>query len=141
MDNIKYLREPNKNIPATGEGFELIELGKLIKFPVIDRIIVCNNGMVVEELSEDIELVQSSALDGCSPKDFFVLRVSDDSMYPQLCVGNRALVQRCKSVDIGKIAVVLRDIGAATFKRITEDSDLEQCRILGKAIQVAVDIN
>ena len=148
--------------PGKSEN-EIIDVTKkwqqrLIPFPVIGVISAGYDGQALEEYTGEIQYIPISVLRGRDPKDFFVLRVSGDSMYPQLLDGDNVLILRCTSVDSGKVAAVLYENENATIKRVSyikgenwfdlipanpeymakriEGRDIEQCRILGKVTQL-----
>jgi len=111
-----------------------------------------------EDYTDDYAVVPISDLSGRSPDDYFVLRVQGDSMYPLILDGDWVLVRKTESVDSGSVAVVLYDGDTATVKRVNyvygedwlelipqnpefmkkriEKSDLEQCRVLGRVMQI-----
>lgn len=100
----------------------------------------------------------ASMLGGREKSDYFVLRVSGDSMYPTLIDGDNILCERCTSVDSGAIAVVLYNSDEATVKKVRytygedwlelvpinpmyptkriEGEDLENCRVLGRVVKL-----
>lgn len=95
-------------------------------------------------------------------KDYFVLRVKGNSMYPRLLDGDTILCKRCDSVDSGSLAVVLYNGDEATVKKVNyvsgenwlelvpanpeyptkriEGADLELCRILGLVVKLIRDL-
>ena len=95
-------------------------------------------------------------------KDYFVLRVKGNSMYPRLLDGDTILCKRCDSVDSGSLAVVLYNGDEATVKKVNyiqgenwlelvpanpeyptkriDGADLEQCRILGLVVKLIRDL-
>lgn len=105
--------------------------------------------------------IPASMISGGNKDDYFILRVSGNSMYPRLLDGDTILCQRCESVDSGTVAVVLYDGDEATVKKVNyapkgdwlelipfnpeyptkriEGIDLEQCRILGKVTKLIRD--
>lgn len=115
------------------------------------------NGIAVEEYTGRKVMVSSDLLNGDDPKDFFVLRVKGQSMYPQILDGDQILCERVSSVDSGTIAVVLNE-DEATVKRVRytqgEDwldlvpvnpeyetkhitgADLEKCRVIGRVVNL-----
>lgn len=112
----------------------------------------------VEEYTGETEYIPTELLRGLPKEDYFVLEVKGDSMYPKLLDGDRVLVQRTDSVDSGSIAIVLYDGDEATIKKVVYENgcdwvdliplnskyqpkrisgtDLEQCRILGKVVNL-----
>jgi len=142
------------------DGFES---ERVISFPVIGNIAAGYDGQAVEIPSEDVELIPLSLLGGRDSKDYFVLRVTGDSMYPKFLDGDRVLVLRCTSVDSGSIAVILYNGYDATIKRVNyvygedwldlipinpeyqtkriEGTELDQCRVLGKVVKLMRDVD
>lgn len=132
-------------------------IGRIIRMPIIGSIAAGYNGEAHEEYIGDISFLAES-LRGYAPEECFVLRVSGDSMYPELQDGDLVLIHRQPSVDSGDIAAVMYDSNDATLKRVRyesgkdwfelipenpaysvkriENADLEECRILGKLIDL-----
>ena len=145
--------------PAPPASFESVELAS---FPIIGSIAAGYGGTAIEDYTGDFELIPVSELRGHDRADFFVLRVSGNSMYPQFLNGDSVLVQRCTSVDSGSIAVVMYNGDEATIKKVVyvygedwfelipinpeyetkrvEGQDLEECRVLGKVIKLLRNI-
>lgn len=131
-------------------------------FDVIGSVSAGYNGIAVEEPTGDQIPIPSSYLRSHDEKDFFVLRIKGDSMYPRLLDGDNVLVERTTSVDSGSIAVVLYNGNEATVKRVEyvygedwlelipfnpeykkkriEGAALEQCRVLGKVVKLIRDM-
>lgn len=132
-------------------------VGRIVKFPVIGIITAGYNGEAHEEFIGDISFLAES-LHGYKPEECFVLRVSGDSMEPELKNGDLVLIHRQTSVDSGDIAAVMYNGDDATLKRVKyvygedwlelmpenphypskriEGCELEQCRILGRLIDL-----
>ena len=130
---------------------------KLFEFPVIGFISAGYSSCAEENHTGDYEYIPSNELHA-PESEYFVLRVSGDSMYPALLDGDRVLVRRQSSVESGKIAIVLYNSDEATIKKVSysagedwielipvnpeyktkriEGADLEQCRILGEVIKL-----
>lgn len=129
----------------------------VIPFEEIGTISAGYNGTATESPTGKIVDIPASMLNGHSKNDFFVLRVSGESMYPRLLEGDSILCLRTESVDDGDYAVVLYNGDDATVKRVyrqydgvqliqidlvpvnpeypikhIKGADLNQCRILGK---------
>lgn len=129
----------------------------VIPFEEVGSISAGYNGTATESPTGRIVDIPASMLNGHSKNDFFVLRVSGDSMYPRLLEGDSILCLRTESVDNGDYAVVLYNGDDATVKRLykfydgenliqidlvpinpeyptkhIKGADLNQCRILGK---------
>ena len=141
---------------ATSSGYEY-PIGRIITMPIIGVIAAGYGGQAQEEHIGDISFLAES-LHGYMPEECFVLRVSGDSMLPELKDGDLVLIHRQPSVDSGDIAAVMYDGGDATLKRVNyvtgedwvefipenpaypikrvENSELEECRILGKLIDL-----
>ena len=127
-------------------------------FPVIGSISAGYDGNAVEEETGDFCTFTKRDMHGLSASDCFVLRVSGDSMYPEIKHGDCVLVQRCSSVESGQIAVILYDGNEATIKEVRynqgedwleliprnpeyktkkiEGAELEICRVLGRVIEL-----
>ena len=130
----------------------------VILYDVIGKVSAGYNGQAVEEFTGETEYIPTELLRGLPKEDYFVLEVKGDSMYPKLLDGDRVLVQRTDSVDSGSIAIVLYDGDEATIKKVVYENgcdwidliplnskyqpkrisgtDLEQCRILGKVVNL-----
>ena len=84
--------------------------------------------------------------------EYFYLRVTGDSMAPQIAAGDLALIHSQQAVDNGQIAVVLLQDDEATIKRVLFAGknvilqplnpayapmvlDGEECRILGRVVR------
>lgn len=134
----------------------------LISFEEIGTICAGYNGSVNETFTGEIVEIPLSMISGGRKEDYFVLRVTGNSMYPRLLEGDRILCKRCSLVDSGSFAVILYDGECATVKKVhyengkawidlvpinpeyatkrIEGSDLEQCRILGKVVKLIRDL-
>jgi repressor LexA len=106
--------------------------------------------------------IPTSMLSGGNKDNYFVLRVTGNSMYPRLLDGDTILCKRCDSVNSGDIAVLIYDSDEATVKKVNyiegqdwlelipfnpefptkriEGAELEQCRVLGKVVKLIRDI-
>jgi len=127
---------------------------QVVRFGVIGEIAAGFDQYALEDFDTDEQVeIPLSYLHGQPRSDFFVLRVTGDSMYPLYMEGDRVLIQKAPSLErSGEIgAVVYEDY--ATLKKIEyvngEDwmrlvpinpqyqpklitgADLEQCKILG----------
>jgi len=147
--------EQRKTALKDGSNVEILD-ERLVRFPIIGSISAGYGGLAVEEYTGDYSLIPLSDLRG-APDDYFVLRVSGDSMYPRLLDGDRVFVHKASTVENGKIAVVLFNGDEATVKKVNynngkfielipynpeykvkriEGADLEQCHIVGEVIQL-----
>lgn len=101
---------------------------------------------------------------GRKTDDFFIMRVSGSSMYPKYCDGDNILCLACSDIGCsGRIGVIVYGDSEATLKKIVYEPggdwidlvpinpeyetkriqgvDLEQCRIIGRAIKLIRDID
>lgn len=127
---------------------------KFVTFPVIGEVAAGYDHYADEDWTEGNIDVPETWLKGKPKDDFFVLRVSGDSMHPQYQNGDVVLVQKQATMDYsGQIGVVLYDDDKATLKRVefimgedwmklspinpqyppimVRDEKLEHCRVLG----------
>ncbi len=134
----------------------------LLVYEEIGTVCAGYNGTVNEiPTGKKIE-IPASMISGGNKDDYFVLRVSGNSMYPKLLEGDTILCKRCDGVDSGDLAVILYNGDEATVKKVhyvmgqnwlelipinpeyttkrIEGVDLEQCRILGKVIKLIRDL-
>ncbi len=134
----------------------------LLVYEEIGTVCAGYNGMVNEiPTGKKIE-IPASMISGGNKDDYFVLRVSGNSMYPKLLEGDTILCKRCDGVDSGDLAVILYNGDEATVKKVTyitgqnwlelipinpeyptkriEGTDLEQCRVLGKVVKLIRDL-
>lgn len=125
-----------------------------ITFPVIGEVAAGYDHIAMEDWEGDTIDVPASYLHGRSPKEYFVLKVIGDSMYPLYMDGDKVLVLRQETLNhSGQIGVLLYNSEQATLKKVEyamgedwlrmvpinpnyppiriEGADLEQCRVLG----------
>lgn len=139
-----------------------IESEDITYFEVIGSVRAGYGGMAVENHTGEKVPIPTAFLNGLSEEDYFVLRISGNSMYPKLLDGDLVLVRRCSSVDSGTTAVVLYDGQEATVKKVKyipgedwvelipcnpeyttkriEGPDLQECRVLGKVVKLIRDV-
>lgn len=126
----------------------------IITFPVIGEIAAGYDEIAVEDWSGDTVDVPASYLKGRKKEDFFVLSVHGDSMYPLYMNGDRVLILKQNTLDhSGDIGAILYEGEYATLKKVEyvqgedwlrlvpinpeyqpkmiEESELEQCRVIG----------
>lgn len=134
----------------------------LLVYEEIGTVCAGFNGAINEiPTGKKIE-IPASMISGGNKDDYFVLRVTGNSMYPKLLEGDTILCKRCDSVDSGDLAVVLYNGDEATVKKVNyitgqnwlelipinpeypskriEGTDLDQCRILGKVVKLIRDL-
>lgn len=127
-----------------------------IPFPVIGGVAAGYDHIAYEDWTGDSIEVPRSYLRGRQPQEYFVLRVSGNSMYPDYCDGDHVLVLRQDTMDrSGQVGVVIYGDESGTLKRIEyadgenwitlrpinpqfppitiRDEALEHCRVLGVA--------
>ena len=156
--SVDYLlgREETINPP------NVYNVDRLITFEEIGTICAGYNGTVNETLTGEIVEIPYSMIKGGKKDDYFVLRVTGNSMFPRILPGDRILCKRCDTVDSGSFAVVLYDGECATVKKVhyargedwlelipinpeyetkrIEGQDLDQCRILGLVVKLIRDL-
>ena len=125
-----------------------------VRYPVLGDVAAGYDHICYEDWTGETADIPRSWLKGRDREDYFVLRVSGDSMYPQYQNGDVVFVLRQATMDrSGQIGVVVYDDDKATLKRveyvmgedwmklspinpqfppvtITNES-LEHCRVLG----------
>ena len=90
-----------------------------VSFPVIGGVAAGYGHIAYEDWTGDSIDIPRSYLHGCEPKDYFVLRVEGDSMYPDYQDGDHVLVLRQSTMDrSGQVGVVVYGDENATLKRI-----------------------
>ncbi|MEL7609528.1 MAG: S24 family peptidase [Bacillota bacterium] len=164
MNRVEAIAKALKTTSAYLLGWDQTDFPsvEVIYFPVIGSISAGYDNLAVEEYTGEQMSIPLNLLHGRDPSDFFVLVVKGDSMYPQLLAGDKVLVQRTTSVDSGSIAVIMYNGDEATLKKVVyvygedwmelipinpeykarriEGSDLEQCRVLGRVVNLIRDM-
>lgn len=125
-----------------------------VTFPVIGSIAAGYNEIAVENWSGETVEIPLAYLKGRKKEEYFVLSVKGDSMYPLYMDGDKVLILRQSTLNhSGEIGAVLYEGENATLKKVEyvdgedwmrlvpvnpeykpkliENSDLEQCRVLG----------
>ena len=95
-------------------------------FPVICDIAKGYNNIAIESWIGDKVDIPNSYLKGHTPKDFFVLCIKGDSMYPQYQDGDKVLILRQSTVNYsGDVGAVIYNDEISTLKKIefVEDED------------------
>ena len=150
------LGRTNEIIPTN-----IYDVDRLLVFEEIGSVRAGFDGMVDEIPTGKKVEIPASMISG-DKKDYFVLRVKGNSMYPRLMDGDTILCKRCDSVDSGSLAVILYNGDEATVKKVNykqgenwlelipynpefppkriEGADLEQCKILGLVVKLIRDI-
>lgn len=125
-----------------------------VTFPVVGSIAAGYDEIAVENWSGETVEIPLSYLKGRKKEEYFVLSVKGDSMYPLYMDGDKVLILRQSTLNhSGEIGAVLYEGENATLKKVEyvdgedwmrlvpvnpeykpkliENSDLEQCRVLG----------
>ena len=148
--NLSYLigEEQKYNLRHPNLTFETVT------FPVIGSIAAGYDELAVENWSGETVEVPLSYLKGRKKEEYFVLSVKGDSMYPLYMDGDKVLILRQNTLNYsGEIGAVLYEGENATLKKVEfvdgevwirlvpvnpeykpkliDNSDLEQCRVLG----------
>ena len=126
----------------------------IVTFPVIGEIAAGYDHIAYEDWGGETVDIPASYLRGRPKKDFFVLSVKGDSMYPVYMEGDKVLILRQNTLNrSGEIGAVVYEDNLASLKKVEyvsgEDwmkmiplnpnyppvtisgADLELCRILG----------
>ena len=134
-----------------------------VAFPVIGGVAAGYDHIAYEDWTGDNIEIPRSYLHGRPATDFFVLRVSGDSMFPEFQDGDHVLVLKQATMDrSGQIGVVIYADENSTLKRIEytpgEDwmtlrpinpqfkpvtirgAELERCTVLGVAKMVIREV-
>ena len=150
----------NKAATIVGDGYA----GDVISFPVIGGVAAGYNYIAYEDWTGDSVDIPRSYLHGREPKDYFVLRVEGDSMYPDYQDGDHVLVFRQSTMDrSGQVGVVVYGDEHATLKRVEyvpgedwvklcpvnpqyppvtiRDEELTHCTVLGVAKLVVREVD
>lgn len=131
-----------------------------VTFDVIGSIAAGYDREPQYDYTGDKQVFPRSVLRGRPKDDFFCLRVRGRSMEPLFFDGDSVLVLRCEAVDQNTVAVVLYNGDEVTLKRVRyapnwlemipvnpeyqvrriEGAQLEQCRILGRAMSLSREL-
>lgn len=162
---IKQLSEIFGITPA-----ELLGLGvpsvatEFVNFPILGEVAAGYEHFAEYEDEFGNIDVPSSWLKGRPQSDYFILRISGDSMFPSYQDGDLVLVLRQSTMNYsGQIGVVVYDDNKATLKRVEyvygedwmrlvpinpayppimiRDEKLEHCRVLGIAKMVIREVH
>lgn len=111
------LGRENTNLP---EGAIPVDLSAFIKVPVYGEV-SAGNGCLAEDNIIGYELVSPDSIN--KYETIFFLKVKGDSMQPQICENDFALVQKQTSVDSGSLAVVIVDDENGVIKKVNYGDD------------------
>ena len=99
-----------------------IPISKITYLPIIGVVRAGSGGITYED-NLGQEFIETEALKGHSPNEFFWTKVKGDSMEPRLFEDDLVLVRKQTSVDSGTYAVVLVDDEEGVVKKITYDEN------------------
>ncbi len=155
--SVDYLLGREEKSPSN-----VFDVDGLLVYEEIGTVCAGFNGTINEIPTGKKVEIPASMISGGNKDDYFVLRVTGNSMYPKLLEGDTILCKRCDSVDSGDLAVVLYNGDEATVKKVhyingqnwlelipinpeyttkrIEGADLDQCRILGKVVKLIRDL-
>ncbi len=155
--SVDYLLGRQEKSPSN-----IYEVDGLLVYEEIGTVCAGYNGAINEIPTGKKVEIPASMISGGNKEDYFVLRISGNSMYPKLLEGDTILCKRCDSVDSGDLAVVLYNGDEATVKKVhyvtgqnwlelipinpeyptkrIKGVDLEQCRVLGKVVKLIRDL-
>lgn len=155
INKLKAIAEALKVDPAQFVGWTTPDVtDDVVKLPVLGDVAAGYEHLAVENWEGDNIEIPRSYLKGHPIGDYFVLRVSGDSMYPIYMDGDMVLVLKQKTLNrSGDIGVIRYEGDKATLKKVEfvygEDwmkliplnpeyapktivnDDLEQCEVLG----------
>ena len=107
-----------------------IKSEKVIRYSILENIRTDYSGITFKENSDDYQLVPLSILKGHNKRDFFVLKVTGNSMFPKFSDGDRVLVERCDRIENGKIAVMLFNGNNITMRIVCYDEEKKQLALV-----------
>lgn len=155
INKLKAIAEALKVDPAQFVGWTTPDVtDDVVKLPVLGDVAAGYEHIAAENWEGDNIEIPRSYLKGHPIGDYFVLRVSGDSMYPIYMDGDMVLVLKQKTLNrSGDIGVIRYDGDNATLKKVEyvmgedwmrlipinpqyppmmiENEDLELCEVLG----------
>ena len=147
-----------------GEESEVNILKDYVTFPIVGEVAAGYDHIALEEWTGDTVNIPDSYLKGRRKEEFFVLRVTGNSMYPVYMDGDKVLILKQATLNhSGQVGVVLYNGDTGTLKKVEyaqseewirlvpinpiyqpitiKGEDLENCRILGIPKLLIRDIN
>lgn len=97
-----------------------VDLSTFEKIPVYGQVSAGNGCLAINDII-DYELISPDSIN--SYDEYFFLKVKGDSMEPQICEGDLALIQKQSSVDSGSLAVVIVDDENGVIKKVNYGPD------------------
>lgn len=108
-----YLQTLSVDLPSP------IVTNKVVTFPVIGEIAAGFDKIGMEDWTGDTIEIPEAVLHGHDRSDFFVLRVSGDSMYPHYQEGDYVLVLKQDTLNYsGEVGAILYDDELVSLKKI-----------------------
>ncbi len=102
------------------EGAIPVDVSTFIKIPVYGEV-SAGTGCFAENHIIGYEYISPDSIS--QYEEYFFLKVKGDSMEPQICNGDYALIQKQTSIDSGSIAVVIIDNEDGVIKKVNYGSD------------------
>lgn len=158
---LDYLLGVTDSLATSANNLTSYSENEMYTFPVIGAICAGYDGNSEFDKTGEKITVPKHLLKTHNPKDYFVLEVKGNSMYPLYMPGDKVLIRATTSIDSGSIAAVGYDGEDATLKKVeyepNEDwmrliprnpeyptvtirgADLEQCRIYGEVVYLFRD--
>ena len=96
----------------------ITETDDTVEFRVMGEMAAGYDHIMNENWEGDTIEIPRSYLKGRQAKDFIVLSVVGDSMYPTYQEGDRVLIKKCETVPSGSVALFRYDGENATLKRV-----------------------
>ncbi len=112
------------NIPMT--AFNAPDITEeYIEYPVIGDVAAGYEKIAIEDWTGDTIKIPPDFLNGRKRNDYFVLRVTGDSMYPAYIENDKVLVLKQNTLDYsGQVAIVLYDDENGTIKKVENTPDV-----------------
>lgn len=102
------------------EGAIPVDISMFVKIPVYGEV-SAGPGCLAENQIIGYEYVSPDSIN--QYEEYFFLKVKGDSMEPQICNGDYALIQKQSSVDSDSLAVVIIDNEDGVIKRVNYGDD------------------
>ncbi len=120
IDKCTVIADALQTTPAYLMGWEeeMKVSSESVSFQVIGEVAAGFGSEAIEELTGDSIEIPTEWLSSEAQKNFFVLRIKGQSMYPDFQHGDYVLVHRQPQVENGEIAVVIYGDEEATLKKI-----------------------
>lgn len=113
---VDYLLEDTTKFKT--DNIQSITPVSVVEFEVLGTVSAGYTGYAEEVHTGEFVEVPDNLLGGRDKANFFVVKVSGESMYPVFMEGDRVLIRRCEYVESGSVAVVVYNGDEATIKKI-----------------------